>query len=113
MAGELDYGDGRKVTDTEHCMYFSRNNCNYPQAKYAKWFLSQYRRWGLVSGTPDYDGVAKQVMRPDIYEEAMKEIGYAHGGADAKPETLFDGATFDPAHPEAYAQGFAVKSLKG
>ena len=22
----------------------------------------------------------KQVMRPDIYEEAMKEIGYEHGG---------------------------------
>jgi nitrate/nitrite transport system substrate-binding protein len=26
----------------------------------------------------------------------MKEIGYAHGGADDKPETLFDGKTFDP-----------------
>ena len=36
-------------------------------------------------------------MRTDIYEEAMKEIGYAHGGLDDKPETLFDGVTFDPA----------------
>jgi nitrate/nitrite transport system substrate-binding protein len=52
-------------------------------------------------------------MRADIYEEAMKEIGYTHGGVDNSPETLFDGATFNPADPESYAKGFAVKSLKG
>ncbi len=112
LQGKLDYGDGRKVDD-HHYMHFSKRNCNYPQAKYAKWFLSQYRRWGMVTGAPDYEGVAKRVMRADIYEEAMKEIGYAHGGADHTPETLFDGATFNPADPEAFAKGFAVKSLKG
>lgn len=52
-------------------------------------------------------------MRADIYEEAMKEIGYTHGGADHSSETLFDGITFDPANPEAYATSFAVKNLKG
>ena len=56
----------------------------------------------------------KQVMRADIYEEAMKEIGYAHGGSNNEPETLFDGVTFDPAEDlEDYAKGFAVKNLKG
>ena len=29
----------------------------------------------MVKGAPDYAGVAKRVMRPDIYMEAMKEIG--------------------------------------
>ena len=56
-------------------MIFSERNCNYPQPKYAKWWLTQFRRWGMVDGAPDYEGIAKQVMRPDIYEEAMKEIG--------------------------------------
>ena len=112
LLGDLDYGDGRKVKD-ELPMHFSKRNCNYPQAKYAKWFMSQYRRWGMVTGAPDYDGVAKRVMRADLYEEAMKEIGYAHGGAENTPETLFDGATFDPADPETYAKGFAIKNLKG
>jgi nitrate/nitrite transport system substrate-binding protein len=52
-------------------------------------------------------------MRPDIYEEAMKEIGYAHAGADEKPETFFDGKTFDPNRDlEAFAASFEVKSLK-
>jgi nitrate/nitrite transport system substrate-binding protein len=112
LLGDLDYGDGRKVKD-QLPMHFSKRNCNYPQAKYAKWFMSQYRRWGMVTGAPDYDGIAKRVMRADLYEEAMKEIGYAHGGADNSSETLFDGAVFNPADPEGFAKSFAVKSLKG
>jgi nitrate/nitrite transport system substrate-binding protein len=113
MLGEYDMGDDRGKIKDPNYMIFSQRNCNYPQLKYATWFMSQYRRWGLVDGTPDYEGIAKQVMRPDIYEEAMKEIGYTHGGADSKPETLFDGVTFDPAKPEEYAKSFAVKNLKG
>ncbi len=113
LQGHYDYGDGRTKEDPNY-MIFSQRNCNYPQLKYAKWFLAQYRRWGLVTGAPDYEGIAKQVMRPDIYEEAMKEIGHAHGGADNSAETLFDGVTFDPAGDmEAYAKSFAVKNLKG
>ena len=112
LLGDMDYGDGRKKKD-ENYMIFSSRNCNYPQPKYAVWWLSQFRRWGMVSGMPDYAGVAKQVMREDIYQEAMKEIGYTHGGHDDKPETLFDGVAFDPAKPEDYAKGFTVHNLKG
>jgi hypothetical protein len=43
----------------------------------------------------------------------MKEIGYAHQGRNDSPETLFDGAVFDPKDPEAFAKSAAVKSLKG
>jgi nitrate/nitrite transport system substrate-binding protein len=112
MQGHYDFGDGRKKEDPNY-MIFSSRNCNYPQPKYAIWWLSQFRRWGMVEGAPDYKGVVKQVMRTDIYEEAMKEINYKHGGLDNKAETLFDGATFDPAKPEDYAKGFAVNGLKG
>jgi nitrate/nitrite transport system substrate-binding protein len=112
MQGKYDYGDGRTKQDPNY-MIFSQRNCNYPQEKYATWFLSQYRRWGMVGPEVDYKGIAKQVMRGDLYEEAMKEIGYAHGGASASPETLFDGKTFDPADPEKYATGFEVHNLKG
>ena len=75
---------------------FGERNCNYPQPKYAKWWLTQFRRRGLVEGAPDYTGVAKEVMRGDIYAEAMKEIGYTKGALDDSPETLFDGVKFDP-----------------
>jgi nitrate/nitrite transport system substrate-binding protein len=112
MLGEYAMGDERGTRKDPNYMIFSQRNCNYPQYKYAVWFMTQFRRWGLIDSTPDYEGIAKQVMRPDIYEEAMKEIGYSHGGADNKPETLFDGVTFDPTKPEEYAKGFAVHSMK-
>lgn len=113
MLGDYDMGDGRKKKD-ENYMIFSSRNCNYPQQKYVKWWLTQFRRWGMVSGAPDYNGIAAKVTRADLYEEAMKELGYSHGGASDAKETLFDGITFDPAGDlEAYAKGFAVHSLKG
>jgi nitrate/nitrite transport system substrate-binding protein len=110
LQGHYDYGDGR-VKDDPNYMIFSSRNCNYPQAKYCSWWLSQFRRWAMLPSAPDYAAVAKQVMRSDIYEEAMKELGYAHGGPNADPVTLFDGVTFNPADPEAYAASFAVHSM--
>jgi len=112
LQGHYDYGDGRKKEDPNY-MIFSKRNCNYPQYKYAMWFLSQYRRWGMVGPGVDYAGIARQVMRPDLYEEAMKEIGYAHGGASMTSETFFDGRVFDPSKVEEYATGFEVNGLKG
>jgi nitrate/nitrite transport system substrate-binding protein len=48
LQGKLDYGDGRTIQD-EFYMHFSKRNCNYPQPAYAKWWLTQFRRWGMVS----------------------------------------------------------------
>ena len=113
LEGKYLYGDGRKLRDPNY-MIFSERNCNYPQPKYAKWWLTQFRRWGLVEGAPDYEGLSRQVMRPDLYEEAMKEIGHTHGGQSDASESLFDDVIFDPKGDlEAYASGFSVKNLKG
>jgi nitrate/nitrite transport system substrate-binding protein len=112
LMGELDYGDGRTKKDEDY-MIFSSRNCNYPQPKYIKWWLSQFRRWGMVEGAPDYDGVAKAVAGTALYEEAMKEIGYTGGKLDDSSETFMDGAVFDPSKPEAFATAAAIKNLKG
>jgi nitrate/nitrite transport system substrate-binding protein len=113
LQGKYLYGDGRKLRDPNY-MIFSQRNCNYPQPKYAKWWLTQFRRWGMVEGAPDYEGIVKQVMRGDIYAEAMKEIGYTKGVQDDSAETLFDGVKFDPkADLENYAKSFGVNNLKG
>ena len=74
----------------------------------------QFRRWGMVSGAPDYEGVASKVMRGDIYTEAMKEIGVTDRTQDDSGWEMFDGVKFDPKGDlEAYAKAFAVNSLKG
>jgi nitrate/nitrite transport system substrate-binding protein len=72
--------------------------------------MSQFRRWGMVKGTPDYKGIVKKVMRPDIYLEAMKELGVNKQIAEQTKVTLFDSA-LDAADPEKYATSFPVHSL--
>jgi len=111
LKGEYDYGDGRKENDPNY-MIFSERNCNYPSKAYAKWFLSQYRRWGLTTGTPDYEGIAAKVMRADLYTEAMQEINVSVTPNDNEICKLMD-STFDPSKPEEYALSFEVKNPKG
>jgi nitrate/nitrite transport system substrate-binding protein len=111
LLGDYDYGDGRKKKD-EYYMSFNARNCNFPQPKYAVWWLTQFRRWGMVEANPDYAGIAAKVMRPDLYQAALKELGVDPGAPNDSPETLFDGVTFDPKSPETYATSFAIHSLK-
>ena len=111
LMGKYDYGDGRMEQDPNY-MIFSSRNCNVPQRIYATWWLTQFRRWGMVKGTPDYAGVSKRVMRGDLYTEAMKELGAKVPPTEEKVCTLFDGA-FDGKDPEKYAKSFAVHSLAG
>ena len=56
LQGKYDYGDGRMEQDPNY-MIFSERECNYPQKTFGLWWLSQFRRWGMVKGTPDYDGI--------------------------------------------------------
>ena len=91
-------------------MIFSARNCNYPSKTFGYWWLSQFRRWGMVKGAPNYKQVVDKVLRPDIYSEAMKEMGVTVSTQDMQPIKLFDGV-FDPKNPEAYAKAFAVHNV--
>ena len=111
LLGKYEYGDGRVEQDPNY-MIFSGRNCNYPHQIYAKWWLTQFRRWGMTKAAPDYAGVAKKVMRSDMYLEAMKELGVKVNVQEETKITLFDGA-FDIKEPDKYAKSFAVNSLAG
>jgi nitrate/nitrite transport system substrate-binding protein len=111
LGSGVDCGNGR-VARGLRGLSFSRRACNYPQPKFAVWWLSQFRRWMMLPSAPDYLGVAARVMRPDLYEAAMQELGLTHGGMDLVPEKLFDGKVFDPAEPEKYAADFEITSLR-
>ena len=112
LLGKYDYGDGRKEQDPFYMIYSDRH-CNYPQPAFATWWLTQFRRWGMVKGAPDYAGVSKRVMRPDIYTEAMKEMGVTASVPPLTKWTFWDGGAFDAANPEQYARSFPIHSLAG
>jgi nitrate/nitrite transport system substrate-binding protein len=110
LLGNYDYGDGRKEQDKNY-MIFSSRECNYPQRAFGVWWLTQFRRWGMVKGAPDYQGVANRVLRPDIYLEAMKEIGVTPKITELQKFSLFDGIPFDARDPEKYAKAFPIHNL--
>ena len=110
MLGDYDYGDGRKEKDKYYMTFFDRQT-NFPMKSHGVWWLSQFRRWGMVKETPDYKGIVDRVHRPDIYREVAKEMGIEAPREDMKKETLFDGVTFDPAKPEEYAKAFPINSM--
>jgi nitrate/nitrite transport system substrate-binding protein len=110
LLGNYDYGDGRKEQD-KYYMIFSNRGCNYPQRAYAVWWLTQFRRWGMAKQAPDYQAVANRVMRPDIYLEAMKEMGVTTKVAEVQKFALFDGIPFDAKDPEKYAKAFPIHSM--
>jgi nitrate/nitrite transport system substrate-binding protein len=111
MLGDYDYGDGRKEKDKYYMTFFDRQT-NFPMKSHGTWWLTQFRRWGMVKEPPDYKGLVDRVHRPDIFREVAKQMGVETPREDGKKETFFDGGVFDPAgDPEKYAKGFAVHSM--
>ncbi len=111
LLGKYDHGDGQGEHEDRDYMRFFERGVNFPWKSHGVWWLSQFRRWGLVKGTPAYAKIVDQVHRPDLYREVAKELGSDAPTSDMKPEQLFDGVAFDPAKPEDYAASFAVKNL--
>ncbi len=111
LKGTYDYGNGTKEQDPNY-MIFSSRNCNHPMKTYGYWWLSQFRRWGMVKGPQSYKQIVDKVIRPDYYLEAMKELGVTSTAKDMQPVKLFD-STFDPKDPEKYAKSFPIHNVVG
>ena len=110
LQGHYDYGDGRSEQDPLYMTFYDRDT-NFPWKSHGIWWVSQFRRWGMVGPDVDYARIVDQVNRPDLFREVAKEMSVAAPAADLKQETLFDGVSFDPAAPEQYARSFSVNSL--
>ncbi len=111
MLGQYDYGDGRPAEQDKYYMTFFDRHTNFPWKSHGIWWLTQFRRWGMVKEGVDYTGLANRVHRPDIYREVARDMSLDVPQEDMRTETLFDGITFDPAQPEEYARGFAVHNM--
>ncbi|QOV89556.1 nitrate ABC transporter ATP-binding protein [Humisphaera borealis] len=111
LRGQYDFGDGRTKNYAVHPIRFSTARVNYPQTKYAIWFLTQFRRWGQLAETPDYTTIAERVYRGDLYELIGRPTEFDPIQANTTVETLCDSKVFDPAFPEDYATGFEISSV--
>ncbi|MNN86753.1 Nitrate transport protein NrtA precursor [compost metagenome] len=75
------------------------------------WFMTQFRRWGLLREDPDYLAVARQVQRLDVYRDAATAVSVAAWGTDMRSSQLLDGKVWDGSDPAAYARSFKLHAL--
>jgi len=74
------------------------------------WFLTQFRRWGLLKSAPDYAAIAQRINRIDIWKEAATAIGGVTAPASSmRTSTLMDGTRWTGESPEHYATAFAIQ----
>ncbi len=111
LLGQYDYGDGRPPEQDRYYMTFFDRQTNFPWKSHGIWWLSQFRRWGMAKEGVDYAGLSNRVHRPDLCRMAAKDLGLDTPHTDMRQETLFDGITFDPMQPEAYARAFAIHNI--
>ena len=114
LAGNVNYGDGRNVTNSPFKMLFWDHNASFPFKSHDAWFVTEDMRWGYLPATTDINALVDKVNRADLWKEAATAIGRAKDipASDSRgKETFFDGVVFDPANPKAYLDGLKIKAL--
>ena len=111
LLGKYDHSDGNGEHEDKDYMRFFERGANFPWKSHGVWWLTQFRRWGMVKEPPDYTTLVNHVHRPDIYRAVAEEMGVSVPVADLKKEILFDGIAFDPEKPEEYARSFSVNNI--
>ncbi|MET3593914.1 NitT/TauT family transport system ATP-binding protein [Mesorhizobium shonense] len=125
LTGRLQLGGGAERRVEDFFLPFDKA-ANFPWKSHALWFYTQMVRWGQLPHTPQNLAIARDCYRPDLYRSALKPLGVALPGANAKvegalkvatpvgsagaslvlgPDGFFDGQIFDPDRIDAYIAG--------
>lgn len=125
LTGRLQLGGGAERRVEDFFLPFDKA-ANFPWKSHALWFYTQMVRWGQLPHTPGNLAIARDCYRPDLYRSALKPLGVALPGANAKvegalkvatpvgsagaslvlgPDGFFDGQIFDPDKIDAYIVG--------
>lgn len=110
--GNFDFGNGRKLENSDLLMKFYKEDSSYPFKSHDTWFITEDIRWGKLPADTDVKKLVDQVNREDIWKEAAKAIGQEAAipkSTSRGVETFFDKTKFDPADPAAYLKGLTFK----
>lgn len=128
LSGRIVTGDGGEV-EVDDFFVPRHKAATFPWKSHALWFYSQMVRWGQVEASAANETIARDSYRPDLYRAALKSLGVALPGANAKvegaltaetpvgsagaslvlgPDGFFDGRVFDPDDVAAYIASSAT-----
>lgn len=108
LCGDYIDGLGHHWQDAHAVRFCDDGRVNYPYYSDGMWFMTQFRRWGLLHHDPDYLAVAAAVNQLALYSEAAGALGIPLPGSPLRSSRLIDGRVWDGLDPAAYARDFAI-----
>ncbi|SAK58898.1 ABC-type nitrate/sulfonate/bicarbonate transporter, periplasmic ligand binding protein [Caballeronia calidae] len=89
--------------------FFDGGAVNYPRVSDGLWFITQYRRWGMLDADIDDARIAASVNQTALYREAAQAAGIALPG-ERRAATFCDGRAWDGGDAAAYLAGFEIRA---
>ncbi|WP_137885593.1 CmpA/NrtA family ABC transporter substrate-binding protein [Pseudomonas sp. 2FE] len=111
LLGQYQDGLGHAWQDKHPLRFFADGKVSMPYLSDGLWFMTQFRRWGLLRDDPDYLGIAQQIHQLELYREAASALGIAVPATPMRSATLLDGKVWDGSDPATYARSFALHAL--
>ena len=108
--GKYDNGIGKQWQDPNYMKFYNDGAVSFPYLSDGMWFLTQHRRWGLLSADPDYLAVAKKVNKVELYKQAADQLKIPVPKDPMRSAKLMDGAVWDGKNPAQYAASFKIKA---
>ncbi|WP_375540017.1 CmpA/NrtA family ABC transporter substrate-binding protein [Rugamonas brunnea] len=107
--GHYENGLGKNWQDP-YCLQFHANGAaNFPYLSDGMWFMTQLRRWGLITRDPEYLTVASHVHQIGLYRQAAEMSGTPVPDSMLRSSKLMDGIVWDGRDPRAYAAAFPIR----
>ncbi len=80
--------------------FWAGGEVSFPWLSDGMWFLTQFRRWGLLKQAPDYLAVASRINRIDVWQAAAQAVGgISAPAARMRSSTLMDGDGLERVRP--------------
>jgi nitrate/nitrite transport system substrate-binding protein len=106
--GNYEDGLGKTWHDANHMKFFNDGKVPFPYLSDGMWFLTQFKRWGLLKDDPDYLAVAKQINRIELYQQAAAQLNVAVPADVMRSSTFMGDSVWDGKDPKGYAASFKV-----
>ena len=110
MLGKYENGLGKSWTDPDYMKFYNDGHVNFPYLSDGMWFMTQHKRWGLLTEDPDYLAVASQINQIALYKQAAEQLKVPVPAEPLRSSTFFDGTVWDGNNPKQYAASFQLKA---
>jgi nitrate/nitrite transport system substrate-binding protein len=110
IQGQYQDGLGRHWQDPHHLRFFDEGQVNFPYLSDGMWFLTQFRRWGLLRAHPDYLALARDINQVDLYRQAASAMHVDTPAGTMRSSRLMDGVVWDGSDPATYADSFSIRA---